>query len=154
MSRRCEHCRGRIAKNARRDAHYCSRSCQVLAYRLARRNAVQTEQKIPKEAAALAALLGASPEQAVWYALGIAVDDAQRLTFFPPASRRSKRFDGSFSTAPFFRLRPFEPPRVPIAGRYAVRIFDGAGRQLPTPAALSMGVDVTLCSCGNTLRVW
>ena len=78
------------------------------------------EEKVPKEAASLAALLMASPEEAVGYKLGIALDDAQLLTFFPPAGRRSKRFDGSFSEAPFFRLRPFEPPRIPIIGRYAV----------------------------------
>ena len=154
MLRRCDYCRGRIAKSARRDARYCSQTCQVAAYRHGRQREVQMEEKVPKEVASLAALLMASPEEAVGYKLGIALEGAQLLTFFPPACRRSKRFDGSFSVAPFFRLRPFEPPRIPIVGRYAVRIFDAAGRQLPTPAALSMGVDVTVCVRGNALRRW
>lgn len=152
--RRCDHCRGLIAKNARTDARYCSRTCQSVAYRQAQRGEAQDEPKIPKEIAALEVLLASTPQAAVWYALGIALDDQPMLTFFPPASRRSKRFNGAFSTVPFFRLRPFEPPRVPIVGRYAVRIFDGAGRQLPTPAALSMGVDVAVCIRGNTPRIW
>lgn len=154
MSRRCDRCRGCIAKNARKDARYCSRSCQSVAYRHAKRSAGQAEPKSSNEATVLEQILTASSKEAVWYALGIAVDDAKGLTFFPPASRRSKRFDGSFSAAPFFRLRPFEPPRVPKVGRYAVRLFDAAGRQLPTPAALSMGVDVALCIRGNSTRAW
>lgn len=152
--RRCDHCRGLIAKNARTDARYCSRTCQSVAYRQAQRGEAQSELKMPKEIAALEALLSVAPQEAVWYALGIALDGQPMLTFFPPASRRSKRFNGAFSTVPFFRLRPFEPPRVPIVGRYAVRIFDAAGRQLPTPATLTMGVDVAVCSRGNTPRIW
>lgn len=154
MSRRCDRCRGRIAKNARKDARYCSRSCQSVAYRHAKRSVSQKEPKSSDESTVLEQILTASSKEAVWYALGIAVDDAKGLTFFPPASGRSKRFDGSFSTVPFFRLRPFEPPRVPKVGRYAVRLFDAAGRQLPTPAALSMGVDVALCIRGNSTRAW
>lgn len=154
MLRRCDYCRGRIAKRARKDARYCSQTCQVAAYRQGKQREVQMKERVPKEVASLAVLLMASPEEAVGYRLGIALEGAQLLTFFPAAGRRSKRFDGSFSMASFFRLRPFEPPRVPIVGRYAVRIFDAAGRQLPTPAALSMGVDVTVCVRGNALRLW
>ena len=46
---------------------------------------------------------------------------------YPPIERTSVRFDGLSRATPGFLVDPYEPPVVPIKGRYSVFLFDAGG---------------------------
>lgn len=70
------------------------------------------------------------------HAIGIQVWSDALESWFPQPGRRMC-FDGTYSEAPYFRLGgfvsnnrflPWEPPRVPVNGRYAIRwVLEGGG---------------------------
>jgi hypothetical protein len=67
----------------------------------------------------------------VWYRLQIAIGEI--VWIFPAIDRQTPRFDGVKRQTPGFRISPFEPPVVPIAGDYQTSFFDAQGNPVDVP---------------------
>ncbi|PSM31778.1 hypothetical protein [Haliangium sp. UPWRP_2] len=62
------------------------------------------------------------------------------LWFYPPSDRPFIRHDGELVHRPYFLLRPFEPPVVPVSGPYGVEYIGSDGTKFPMVLALAAGV--------------
>ena len=60
--------------------------------------------------------------RAYWYRLAILIE--QTVWSYPPVERPSVRFDRQVRATPGFLVDPYEPPVVPLKGRYSVFLFD------------------------------
>ena len=73
-------------------------------------------------------LLDGAPEEATGYRLAMRREGEAALTYFPAEG--------------VFDLEPFEPPQVPVVGRYVVFFYNRGGFCLDTPSAFLHGVYV------------
>lgn len=128
-----EKCENAVLGDVRR--LYCSASCQRQALSQ-RQSALVREQAISlrngdflrRHAELLAraerAILKNAPETAVGYlaALPLTETGTEWLAFpeWKPNAKLRQRLDGTRCSLPYFRLRPFEPPRVPQTCDYKV----------------------------------
>lgn len=92
------------------------------------------------------AFKSAAPEGTVGYRLGLKT--AKVTHWFPAQAKRSLRWDGSFSTRPYFVLtdKDFEPARVPKAATYIVHFVGLHGEILPTPEMFRNGIAIVEAS--------
>ena len=82
------------------------------------------------------------------YVLGL-TELGEENVWYPKAQSRtgrSRRYDGSYSDARTFSLRPFELPRVPRATIYLIVFLDRYESPLETPYAFSAGIHVPVTS--------
>lgn len=131
----CVHCMKAIPPNARLDTFFClankpstvhhhirSECHKAWAYS---RRSVQSYARWAQE---MEVALSQAHRHAVIYRLAIQIEST--TWFYPDPSRPSPRFDGVQRQTPGFRIRPFELPIVPVAGRYGVGFCDAAGNQI------------------------
>jgi len=132
MSRICAFCQRPVTRSPR--ARYCSNEHKELARTAKDRHRTLTNGTRQEVAARnekfityLQVLLQTEmPENAWGYQLGLYVEGAYHwFPFFRSVkghkcSRRMTLY-GEFTEELFFPMRPFEPPCVPVAGRYLVR---------------------------------
>lgn len=88
-------------------------------------------------------LLQNARPSAIGYRLGIEVDSRKhgRVQYlYPSFVKASMRFDGTEKLWPCFRLRPFEPPVIPMEGIYSVHFMDKAGLHIKGGQGVANGV--------------
>lgn len=158
----CDYCRRRIAKRKRADARFCSHRCKLASHRQRARQAQSPSMggamllaptgnpppdggkaSVMKQLAQQ--LVQHAPTGAVGYRLGEQFRFEGRraeLWFYPPSDRPFIRHDGKLVHRPYFLLRPFEPPVVPVSGPYGVQYIGADGTKFPMVLALAAGVRV------------
>jgi predicted nucleic acid-binding Zn ribbon protein len=120
--RSCARCCKEIAPEKRWDAVFCSDKCSnpwEYGRQKLRATSVAEVEQILKAA-----------RDAFWYRLAIRAEDDE-VWIYPPANRPYPRFDRVKRATLGFRVRPYEPPNLPLSGLYALMLFDEAGRDLP-----------------------
>lgn len=138
----CQHCQRSFVCD-RRDRRFCQSSCRWA-------NSKERPKVPPMPSEAMLslglALKSAAPTGAAGYRLGLKT--ARVTHWFPGQARRSRRWDGSFSTRPYFVLtdKDFEPPRVPKATTYIIHFIGMHGEILPTPEVFRNGITVVEAS--------
>lgn len=138
----CQHCRREFVCK-RRDKQFCSSSCKWAGQ--------QARPKTPPMPSEPMLALGlslkrAAPKGTIGYRLGLKL--AKTTFWFPPQACKSRRWDGSFSTRPYFVLtaKDFEPPRAPKAGNYILHFVGSDGQILVTPELFRNGVQIVEAS--------
>ena len=124
--RRCLHCRRKIHPALRPDAKFCGRSCKSSYHR--DRKATPPDSREPRSVTlspAMGWLAGIvrslAPSDAVGFQLHRDGSPEGNGHFvFPVPGHKSKRANGSLSSAPLYHLHPFEPPRIPWVGSYTL----------------------------------
>lgn len=134
--RKCAYCPLALPVGARADAVYCSARCRDAVYRERKREAatwkkpepVLTPEEIPPHAWMIFALdvLHGAPAHAASY----------RLTWVGAGPRSTCPPSGAY------RLRPFQPPKVPAEGRYQVSWLDEEGEEIATNVELRLWISV------------
>ncbi len=76
----------------------------------------------------------------IGFALAIRPVPGAPLHAYPHPGRRTMRSDGALRKAAYFRLTPWEAPMVPLAGVYAVVLYDETGAEVPTPVSMQGGI--------------
>jgi hypothetical protein len=121
----CARCGMAIPQEIRADASFYPRSCKV-AWMRARQATRES-----KELLAFEDRIDRYRPIAHWYRLAIRIQG--RASLYPITKKPSLRFDGVQRLSPGFRIDPYEPPVVPIAGQYHVVLADANGRRVPLP---------------------
>ncbi len=120
LERLCIRCGERIEPKRPKNTSFHNQACKQAWYRArqaarASENLAYAEQQFRH-----------CRKRAHFYRLAILIENA--VWMYPPIARPSVRFDGLSRTTPGFLVDPFEPPAVPIKGRYSVFLFDGGGQ--------------------------
>jgi hypothetical protein len=152
--RKCLGCPKKLPVDARTNQIYCGKKCRGRSWARANRRqsttitaadfgALQTE--VLRLAVGLPHVAG--------YSLSCACPNRLQAgeVRFPQPSRRTKRFpspDGRyrFRRSAFFRLAPFEPPRVPVRGKYRLRYHREDGTVIVFATKLRVTVEVAFPS--------
>lgn len=69
---------------------------------------------------------------AYWYRLAFRHEGTAWL--YPRTQAPSLRFDGLWRATPGFRIRPYEPPVIPIRELYHIALSTESGARVPLPA--------------------
>jgi hypothetical protein len=120
LDRFCIRCSEKLGPERQRNTCFHNHACKQAWYRAkqathASEDLLYTEQQFRH-----------CRKRAHWYRLAILIDKA--VWMYPPVGRPSLRFDGLQRSTPGFRIEPYEPPVVPIKGRYSVFLFDAQGQ--------------------------
>ena len=123
LERFCIRCGEKIAMGRQKNTRFHNPACKQAWYEArllsrASENLAYAEQQF-----------GHCRNRAHWYRLAILI--AKTVWMYPPIDRPSMRFDGLFRSTPGFLVAPYEPPIVPIKGRYSVYLFDAGARPVP-----------------------
>jgi len=86
-------------------------------------------------------LLEHAPQDAHGYRLALIRPD-RCVWYYPSSQRLTRRWNGTLSRRPCFRLMPFELPVVPGPEIYGVQLVTRAGEVLETPEVFYGGVFV------------
>lgn len=146
--RLCAYCQNPIPDRIRMDARFCGAECRRIAYQKGLRLGFPEAAPTPEIIAFRELLLNNAPPQATRYVLGL-TELGEENVWYPKAQSRtgrSRRYDGSYSDARTFSLRPFELPRVPRATIYLIVFLDRYESPLETPYAFSAGIHVPVTS--------
>ena len=120
LERFCVRCSERIEPGRQKNLCFHNQACRQAWYRAkqgtrASENLSYTEQQFRH-----------CREHACLYRLAILI--GKTVWMYPPVGRASRRFDGLYRETPGFLVAPYEPPVVPIKGRYSVFLFDASGQ--------------------------
>lgn len=77
------------------------------------------------------------------YRLGLEVESPKHgwvRYIYPSFIKVGVRFDGTEKVWPCFRLRPFEPPVIPMEGIYSVYFLDRTGMQTKGGQGVANGI--------------
>ena len=137
FERFCVRCGARIEPGRRRETCFHAPACKQAWYRAKQKtheseNLTAAEQQFRH-----------CRKRAHFYRLAILID--KTVWMYPPRERPSVRFDGVSRATPGFLVTPYEPPVVPIKGRYSVLLFDAEAR----PVAIVEG-----CSSVRADPLW
>lgn len=152
--RRCLGCPKKLPVGARTNQRYCGKKCRGREWARANRR-----QSTTITAADFAALQTRVERLAVGFrnvaGYSLSCGCPYRLRYgevrFPQPTRKTKRFpspDGRFrfTRSAFFRLTPFEPPRVPITGEYRLRFHREDGTEIVSAAQMIVTVEAAFPS--------
>ena len=92
------------------------------------------------------ALLQNARPSAMGYRLGLEVESPKHgwvRYIYPSFVKVGVRFDGTEKVWPCFRLRPFEPPVIPMEGIYSVYFLDRTGMQTKGGQGVANGIRLT-----------
>ena len=145
-TRLCAYCKSKIPPEKRADAKFCSHACKLSAHRKEERaDAAHKESVAPMQELEHALLQNARPS-AMGYRLGLEVESPKHgwvRYIYPSFVKVGVRFDGTEKVWPCFRLRPFEPPVIPMEGIYSVYFLDRTGMQTKGGQGVANGIRLT-----------
>ena len=79
-------------------------------------------------------------------------DGSEHVYAYPSGNKLSLRFDGREKLKPWFKLRPFEPPVIPMKGIYTVWFLDEYVRHVKGGHGVSRGVHLQPEGCVSGLE--
>ena len=128
QERRCEYCGRKLHPKLRKDARFCERTCKSNWHRWKKEHpdpppdSEDWFDSIPNEWKGFAySIFGCVPPGATGYLLRrLDCPQGQGIFCFPVPNRVTKHSDNTLRDTSFYRLSPFEPPRVPWAGAYEI----------------------------------
>ena len=141
QERRCEYCGRKLHPKLRKDARFCERTCKSNWHRWKKEHPDPPPgpddwfDRIPDEWKGFAyAIFGFVPPGATGYLLRrIDCPHGNGIFLFPVPNRVTKHSDNTLRDTQFYRLSPFEAPRVPWPGDYEVW-FWGSEHGVTAPA--------------------
>lgn len=87
--------------------------------------------------------IGRVESVAYWYRLAIRLKG--HAWHYPTRHGPTLRFDGLLRATPGFRIRPYEPPVIPVKAEYFLMLCTEAGERVPIPAGESTPFVVEPC---------
>jgi hypothetical protein len=152
--RKCLGCRKKLPVGARTNQRYCGKRCRGREWARATRRQSTTITVADFAALQTQVLrLAAGFRNVAGYSLSCGCPNRLRYgeVRFPQPTRKTKRFpspDGRFrfTRSAFFRLTPFEPPRVPLVGEYRLRFHREDGTEIVSAAQMFVTVEAAFPS--------
>lgn len=129
--RRCAYCGRKLHPKLRKDARFCERTCKSNWHRWKKEQPERPQDpeqwfdRIPDEWKSTAySIIGCAPSGARGYLLRkINCPHGKGSFCFPVPHRVTKHSDNTLRNTPFYRLSPFEVPRVPWTGEYELLFY-------------------------------
>lgn len=142
--RRCTYCGRKLHPKLRKDARFCERTCKSNWHRWKKEHPASPLEphdwfdRLPEEWKGIAySILGFTPSGAIGYILRrIDSPHGNGIFCFPVPHRITKHADNTLRNTTYYRLNPFEVPRVPWTGDYEV-LFYMADGSVAAPAGQS-----------------